>query len=113
MVLPNIHAADMHALDTRLVGNGADDISGLDSMYRPYFDAKSFHWARGGSVACARGGCFAQARGFIAWTRGLIARARGLVAGPAGGFDWRRRVRRARSVRRMRLRRPLRFAHQQ
>src|SRR5260370_21278271 len=48
VILPDIHAADVYALDPRLVGNRADDVAGLDSMYRPYFDAKSFHEARGG-----------------------------------------------------------------
>src|SRR5882672_9579475 len=71
MILPNIHAADMYALDSRLVGDGADDIAGLDPMYRPYFDAKSFHGAGGGLGS-------------------RLARA----------FGWGRRVRRARSVRR-------------
>ena len=47
MVLANIHATDMNALYPRLVGDGTDDIAGLDTMYRPYFDAKSFHLAGG------------------------------------------------------------------
>src|SRR5271169_2291091 len=47
MIHANVHPADVHALDPRLVGDGADDVAGLDSMYRPYFDAKSFHEARG------------------------------------------------------------------
>src|SRR5216683_7228628 len=71
MILSNIHAADVYALDARLVGNGADDVAGLDSMYRPYFDAKSFHEAGGG-----------------------------FGAGLARPFDRRRRVRSARSLRR-------------
>src|SRR6267378_499345 len=71
MILPNGHAADVYSLDARLVGNGTHDIAGLDSMYRPYFDAKSFHEAGGGFGA--------------------------RLAGP---FDRGRRVRCARSVRR-------------
>src|ERR1700728_2290062 len=48
MILPDIHPADVNALDPRLIGNGTDDVAGLDTVYRPYFDAKSFHWAGGG-----------------------------------------------------------------
>jgi len=38
----------MHSVDSGLVGDGADDVAGLDSMYRPDFDAKSFRAAGGG-----------------------------------------------------------------
>src|ERR1700721_644834 len=47
MILTNVHPAYVHALDPRLVGDGTDDVAGLDSMYRPHFDAKSFHQTGG------------------------------------------------------------------
>src|SRR5258708_816185 len=46
VVFANIHPPDEHAFDFRFVGDGADDVSGLDTMYRPYFDTKSFHLRR-------------------------------------------------------------------
>src|SRR6202041_3670175 len=61
MILTNVHPAYMHALDPRLIGDGTDDVAGLDSMYRPYFDAKSFHQAGGGFGAG------------LAWRRGIRA----------------------------------------
>src|SRR5580692_9847836 len=56
MVFPNIHTADVYAFDSRLVGDRADDITGLDAVVRPHFDAKSFHLGRGrfGALACRR-----------------------------------------------------------
>ena len=51
VVFANIHAADMHALDARLVGDGTDDVSRLDAMYRPDLDAKSFHYCAGRGLA--------------------------------------------------------------
>jgi hypothetical protein len=76
MILPNVHSAYMHTLDPRLIGDGTDDVAGLDSMYRPYFDAKSFHQIAGGLGAR------------LAWRRGFRAGA-GVGAGEfpgAAGF---------------------------
>src|SRR5208283_3830495 len=42
VVLANIDPTDVHALDSGLVGDRADDVAGPDSMYRPHFDAKGF-----------------------------------------------------------------------
>src|SRR5580698_10922996 len=61
VVFANVHAPDVHTLDVRFVGDGADDVSGLDTMYRPDFDAKSFHLCRtrsAGTLLC---------RGPLAW----------------------------------------------
>ena len=80
VVLADVDPPDVHALDARLVGDRADDVARLDAVYRPHFDAKSFHvpaaargrsrrarrsTARGAAGACgryaARGGAWARA----------------------------------------------------
>src|SRR5208283_747205 len=45
VVLANIDPPDVHALDSGLVGDRADDVARPDSVYRPHFDAKGFHVA--------------------------------------------------------------------
>src|SRR5580704_11990925 len=46
VVFANVHAPDVHTLDVRLVRDGPDDVSGLDTVYGPDFNAKSFHLGR-------------------------------------------------------------------
>src|SRR5258708_7025675 len=112
VILPNIDAADVYSLDARLVGNGADDVAGLDSMYRPYFDPKSFHEARGGFGP-------GLARPVGRGRRDRCARSvrRTMALRFAFMLDCPRRPVIAHAgrplSRRMRVRRPLRFAGQQ
>jgi hypothetical protein len=46
MILSNIDAPNVHALDAGLICDGADDVAGLDPMYRPDLETKSFHLRR-------------------------------------------------------------------
>src|SRR5450432_4154564 len=67
MIFPDIHAPDVNTLDPGFIGDRADNIAGFDPMYRPYFNAISFHLTRRGLAMrfrVTRTGLFAFARYF-------------------------------------------------
>src|SRR4249919_3841684 len=49
-VVADVDAADVAALELRLVGDGADDVAGLHAMAMAHFDTEGFHARFGGAV---------------------------------------------------------------
>src|SRR4249919_4301587 len=49
-VVADVDAADVAALELRLVGDGADDVAGLHAMAMAHFDTEGFHACFGGAV---------------------------------------------------------------